>query len=66
MGVVKEIFDVISYPLAWVFSLSINSGIVPHQLKIARIIPLFKSGEHGVFTNYRPMHFSSSCLFKNS
>ena len=55
MGVVKETSNVISFPLAWVFNLSINSGIVPHQLKIARVSPLYKSEELGIFTNYRPI-----------
>ena len=36
-------------------NLSINSGIVPKQLKIARVVPLFKSGEQDVFSNCRFM-----------
>ncbi len=36
-------------------SLSTNSGIVPQQLKIARVVPIFKSGENSVFSNYRPI-----------
>ena len=28
---------------------------VPDQLKIARVIPLFKSGDESTFTNYRPV-----------
>ena len=36
-------------------NLSITSGIVPNQLKIARVIPLFKSGERDIVTNYRPV-----------
>ena len=30
-------------------------GIVPDQMKIARMIPLFKAGDRSLFTNYRPI-----------
>ena len=30
------------------------SGIVPSQLKIAEVNPIFKSGDKQVFSNYRP------------
>ena len=36
-------------------NLSIISGVFPDQLKIARVIPLFKSGDKSIFTNYRPV-----------
>ena len=38
-----------------IMNLSISSGIVPDQLKIARVLPIFKSGETHVFSNYRPI-----------
>ena len=45
----------ICYPLTHLINLSITSGIVTVQLKIARVIPLFKSGDKSTFTNYRPV-----------
>ena len=42
-------------PLTHFINLSIISGVVPGQLKIARVIPLFKSGDKSIFTNYRPV-----------
>ena len=42
-------------PLTRNINLSLSSGIVPKQLKIARIIPLFKSGDQDLYANYRPM-----------
>jgi len=34
---------------------SFEYGIVPDQLKIARVCPMFKSGDQTDFTNYRPI-----------
>ena len=52
---VNEFIGVISKPLTHIINLSLQSGIVPDQLKIARVIPLFKSGEDGLISNYRPI-----------
>ena len=47
MNVVKQTIDLINYPLRYILNLSlIRSGIVPESLKIANVIPLFKSGDH--------------------
>ena len=55
MNLVKGSIDRIIFPIISIINLSITSGIVPNQLKIARVIPLFKSGEQDIFTNYRPV-----------
>ena len=55
INLIKESIDIIISPLTCIINLSITSGIVPKQLKIARVIPLFKSGEQDIFTNYRPV-----------
>ena len=47
MDVIKSTIDLISKPLARVINLSMASGIVPNELKITRVIPLFKSGDQG-------------------
>ena len=38
-----------------IFNLSLSSGRVPDNLKIGRIIPIFKKGESYSFSNYRPI-----------
>ena len=53
MSLIKDSIDKIIFPITGIINLSITSGIVPNQLKIARVIPLFKSGEQDIFTNYR-------------
>ena len=42
-------------PLTHIMNLSITTGVFPSELKIARVIPLFKSGESSIFSNYRPV-----------
>ena len=52
IGIVKETIDVISDPLCHIINLSITSSVVPDQLKIARVIPIFKTGDKRIFNNY--------------
>jgi hypothetical protein len=42
-------------PLNHVFNLSIKNGVVPVQLKIAKIVPIFKGGDSLSVDNYRPI-----------
>ena len=42
-------------PLLHVINLSFSTGIFPSELKVARVIPLFKSGLSTLFSNYRPV-----------
>ena len=37
------------------FNLAIQTGIYPDELKIAKVIPIFKSGDTTECTNYRPI-----------
>uniref|UniRef100_A0A7M5WX22 Uncharacterized protein n=1 Tax=Clytia hemisphaerica TaxID=252671 RepID=A0A7M5WX22_9CNID len=49
----KDIAYVIAKPLTHTINNSISTGIVPNELKSARITPIFKSGNNGQFENYR-------------
>ena len=56
MSLIKETITLISSPLTDIFNLSItSSGTVPMELKIARVVPLFKAGDKSIFSNYRPI-----------
>ena len=55
MDVVKQTIDLIIGSLTDIMNLSLSSGIVPEQMKVARVIPLFKSGILSLLTNYRPV-----------
>ena len=55
MSVVKNIYHVIADPLTFICNLSLTSGVFPDKMKIAKVIPLFKSGDKNVYKNYRPV-----------
>ena len=47
-------------PMSELFNSMIRSGIFPDDLKTAKMIPLYKSGEACLFTNYRPISILSA------
>lgn len=53
--VVKHSINYLSDPLSHIFNSSMQTGVVPDQLKIAKVIPLYKSGDKSEFSNYRPI-----------
>ena len=50
----------IAKPLSCLINKSLTQGIVPDTLKIARVCPVFKSGDKTEFTNYRPIYILPS------
>ncbi|XP_054267221.1 uncharacterized protein LOC128989358 [Macrosteles quadrilineatus] len=53
-GVLKYHSELVSY-LHFLFNLSLEHGIFPAVLKWGYVIPIFKSGDRQMVTNYRPM-----------
>ena len=53
--VIKTTYQSFILPLTHVVNLSLMTGIFPTELKIARVTPLFKSGDSTLFSNYRPV-----------
>ena len=53
--VLKAIMSVILKPLTPIINQTLNTGIFPSNLKIAKGVPLYKKGDDGLFTNYRPI-----------
>ena len=41
--------------IAHICNVSFQTGVFPNKMKIAKVIPLYKSGEKNIFTNYRPI-----------
>jgi hypothetical protein len=56
MWTLKDFIDLISKPLTQIV------GIVPDQMKVARVLPIFKSGEGNFFSNY----LNLTCVLKRS
>ena len=55
MSIVKRLSTSVAKPLTHIFNLSFSSGVFPEKMKIAKILPLFKSGNKSLYTNYRPV-----------
>ena len=45
----------VATPLAHIVNLSLSHGIDPHDMKLAKIVPIFKNGNTKLFNNYRPI-----------
>jgi len=55
-----QTIDTIVNPLTHIINLSLESGIFPSNLKLAKVIPIFKSGDNLSLNNYRPISLLSS------
>ena len=54
-NIIIDVYDEIKQPLFQVFKTSIDNGIFPDSLKIAKVSPIFKSGDSSLLGNYRPI-----------
>ena len=59
MCLVKKLIPHLVIPLEHIFNISLQTGVFPDGMKIARVIPLFKNGNANDFTNYRPISLLS-------
>ena len=53
--VLKDCAQELAPPLAHLINISLTTGIIPNELKIAKIVPIYKDGKKSEFTNYRPI-----------
>ena len=51
----KSLQEVISKSLTLIINQSLNTGIFPQKLKLAKVIPIYKKGEKTKLQNYRPI-----------
>ena len=54
-NVVNETSDIFFTPLKYIFNLSLQQGIFPGNLKIAKVTPVYKKDGEFLLTNYRPI-----------
>jgi len=57
--ILKDIVCDIIYPLSHIFNLSFVTGVVPHSLKLAKVILVYKRGDRSDPGNYRPIFLLS-------
>ena len=61
--ILKHIINYILDPLVFLLNLSLQSGKVPSDMKIAKVIPVLKKGDRLCVNNYRPISLLT-CLSK--
>ncbi len=59
MSRLKKVIIGTAKPLTHICNLSFQSGKFPNKMKIARVVPLYKTGNRHHFTNYRPVSLLS-------
>ena len=52
---IKRAKEVLAKPLTFLVNQMIATSYYPNALKLARVKPLFKSGDNSMFSNYRPI-----------
>ena len=57
--ILKIAAPIIIPQLVKIFNLSFKKGIFPDLMKLAKVIPIFKSGSKLLVTNYRPISLLS-------
>ena len=58
--ILNLICDIIASPIAKLASISFETGVHPECLKVAKVIPIFKSGSKMLISNYRPISLLSN------
>ena len=53
--VVKKVSKHIIRPLTYLINKSIEQGIFPDEFKVAKVFPIYKSGDKKCISNYRPI-----------
>ena len=55
MFLLKNVIHNILKPLSYICNLSLKNGIFPEDMKMAKVIPLYKKEDPMIFSNYRPV-----------
>ena len=59
LSMIKDVADIIIFPLAHIINTSFKSGEFPDALKTAKVLPLHKGGSAVEENNYRPISLLS-------
>ena len=55
----KKSIDNYIMPLTHVINKSLKEGVFPSELKLAKVVPIFKAGATNKITHYRPIYVLS-------
>ena len=58
--ILSKCASVLYRPLHYLFCLTVKYGYLPNEWKIHKIIPIFKSGNHALVKDYRPISLLST------
>ena len=61
--IIKDNANIVAPIMTHIMNLSLNQGVFPHEMKCAKVIPLFKAGNKLHVNNYRPISLLP-CLSK--
>ena len=59
MNTIKAIISKIVKHLNHICNASFKTGVFPNKMKIAKVLLISKTGDKGVFSNYRSIYLSS-------
>ena len=62
--VAKSCIEEFIEPLTYMINESLRTGICPSELKIARVVPIFKTGDPSLLTNYIDLYLFYHFLVK--
>ena len=57
--VANQCIDNFIEPLTYIINMSFMEGVFPSELKLAKVVPIFKSGDSTKMSNYRPISILS-------
>ena len=57
--IIKDNINDLVDPLKYIFNLSLEQSVVPDQMKIAKVVPIYKKDNAQVASNYRPISLLS-------
>ncbi len=60
MQLLKQLCKPCSVPIAIIVNMSLEQGIVPDAMKLAKVIPIYKAKSREEFNNYRPISLLSN------
>ena len=59
MEIIRHVISNIAKPLCYISNKSFLDGTFPDKMKIANVMPIYKSGHKNLICNYRPISFLS-------